>query len=303
MYSGKDRCFLGLFAMTVQDLEIVGMLALRQEGLSVCDIAERTGRSRGTVSRILRREQMSTHRRGPWDELTTEQQEQARMDYRRGYSLAYLKSVYGVQTSRLSKEFAGIPVPSQHKTGIERLLDLAPYVLEDYTEGAIGVREAARRFGVHEGTMQVFLQQRGVLKSRGAQSGIDNPQSKARQQVDSTDRDSGKYWARRTVELALGRKLPKGWVIHHMNENPRDQRQSNLWLFPLAQLHGAYHQRQSESLAAGGRVAASQTALENGGLWLPQLLAQLASSPETVERLLSCTPELPMPDQQESGLG
>ncbi len=225
------------------------------------------------------------------------------MDYRRGYSLAYLKSVYGVQTSRLSKEFEGIPVPSQHKTGIERLLDLAAYVLEDYTEGAIGVREAARRFGVHEGTMQVFLQQRGVLKSRGAQPGIDNPQSKARQQVDSTDRDSGKYWARRTVELALGRKLPKGWVIHHMNENPRDQRQSNLWLFPLAQLHGAYHQRQSESLAAGGRVAASQTALENGGLWLPQLLAQLASSPETVERLLSCTPELPMPDQQESGLG
>ena len=283
--------------------EVLQMLELRQDGKSVQQISAVLGRSPGTVARVLRREQMTTRRLGPWDGLSAEQQEQARRDYCRGYSLAYLKSVYGVQTARLRKEFEGIPAPSQHTTGIERLLDLAAYVLEDYTEGAIGVREAARRFGVREGTMQVFLQQRGVLKSRGAQSGTDNPQSKARQQVDPSDRDSGKYWARRTVELALGRKLPKGWVIHHMNENPRDQRQSNLWLFSSAPLHGAYHQRQSESLAAGGRVAASQTALENGGLWLPQLLAQLASSPETVEQLLSCTPELPMPDRQESGLG
>jgi transposase len=287
--------------LTVGKGEVQQMLKLRQDGKSLQEIAAVLDRSPGTVARVLRREQMTTKRLGPWDGLSAEQQEQARRDYQRGYSLLYLKSVYGVQTARLSKEFEGIPVPSQHTTGIERLLDLAAYVLEDYTDGAIGVREAARRFGVHEGTMRVFLQQRGVLKSRGAQPGIENPQSKARQQVDSSDRDSGKYWARRTVELALGRKLPKGWVIHHMNENPRDQRQSNLWLFPSAQLHVAYHQRQSESLAAGGRVAASQTALENGGLWLPQLLAQLASSPETVEQLLSCTPELPTPDRQGFG--
>lgn len=287
--------------MAVREGEVMQMLELRQEGKSIQEIARVTERSPGTVARVLRREEMCTRRLGPWDGLSTNQRERAKKDFCRGYSLSYLREVYGVELDRLRSEFAkaGLQKPSQHKTGIERLMDLAPYVLEDYTEGAIGVREAARRFGVHEGTMRVFLQQRGVLKSRGAQPGLENPQSKARQ-VGSADRDSGKYWARRTVELALGRKLPKGWVIHHMNENPRDQRQSNLWLFPATQLHSAYHMQQSESLAAGGRVAASQTALENGGVWLPQLLVQMQSEPETVEQLLSCTPELPMQDLQES---
>ncbi len=281
------------------------MLELRQDGKSIQEIAAAVGRSRTTVARVLRREQVSTRKLGPWDGLSKDQHEMAKSDYARGYSLAYLESVYGVGRKRLCLEFgkAGLQAPSQHRTGIERLLDLAAYVLEDYTEGAIGVREAARRFGVHEGTMQVFLQQRGVLKSRGAQPGIENPQSKARQTIQAADRDSGKYWARRTVELALGRILPKGWAIHHMNENPRDQRQSNLWLFPTAQAHVAYHQQQSESLAAGGTVAASQTALENGGLWLPRLLVLMQSEPETVERLLSYTPELPTPVRQESAPG
>jgi transposase len=290
--------------MAVREGEVMRMLELRHEGKSIQEIARVTGRSPGTVARVLRREEMCTRKLGPWDALSASQQEQAQKDFCRGYSLTYLREVYGVESDRLRSEFAkvGLQKPSQHTTGIERLVDLAPYVLEDYTEGAIGVREAARRFGVHEGTMRVFLQQRGVLKSRGAQPGLENPQSKARQ-VGSADRDSGKYWARRTVELALGRKLPKGWVIHHMNENPRDQRQSNLWLFPAAQLHSAYHMQQSESLAAGGLVAANQTALENGGVWLPQLLVQMQSEPETVEQFLSCTPELPTQDLQESEPG
>jgi transposase len=268
------------------------MQEMHRAGMSVAEIAETMGRSRATVSRMLRDAGANTARRGPWDLLTPFQQEQVRADYRRGYSLLYLKRLYGVDSTRLLKEMerAGIEPPSKHVTGIERLLDLEQEVLKDYLEGAVGAREVARRFGVHEGTMTVFLQQRGVLKTRGAQAGAENAASKARQ-VGAKDRDSGKYWARRTVELALGRPLPEGWVVHHMNENPRDQRQSNLWLFHTTGAHSTYHRRQSELMAAGGLVPASQTASESGGLWLPELIALLPSQPETVEQLLSRMPE------------
>lgn len=268
------------------------MLSLHREGLSVVQIADRMERTRSTVQRALQDAGVGTGRRGPWDHLTPFQQEQARTDYQRGYSVHYLSKLYGVTPARLLREFerAGLQPPSVHLTGYERLLDLAGEVLKDYLEGSVSAREVAKRFGVHEGTMTTFLQAKGVLKSRGAQEGTHNPASKARQ-VGSKDRDSGKYWARRTVELALGRQLPTGWVIHHMNENPRDQRQSNLWLFPSGGQHSSYHRQQSEILAAGGRVAASQTALENGGLWLPELLALLLSQPDKAEQLLSHTPE------------
>lgn len=276
------------------EAERLAMVAMREEGMTAEQIALETGRSRGTVTRMLRYQGASTGRQGPWDRLTPFQQEQVRKDYRRGYSMLWLRHVYGVDSRRLLREMelAGIEPPSKHATGIERLIDLEAEVLRDYQEEAVGTRDMARRFGVHEGTMRVFLEQRGVLKSRGGQAGGENPASKARQ-VGSKDRDSGKYWARRTVELALGRPLTAGWVIHHMNENPRDQRQSNLWLFPTTGQHSAYHRQQSEILAAGGRVAASQTASENGGLWLPELLGRLLSQPEIVEQLLSRTPETP----------
>lgn len=274
---------------------------LHRNGTAPTKIAQMTGRSYGTVMRMLKSSRMSTGKRGPWDFLTEEQKEQCKKDYARGYSRQYLSSVYGVTSERLRNEFekAGIENPSRHETGIERLNDCRQEVLHDYTTDAVGVREVARRFGVHEGTMKVFLSQHVELKKRGGQPGEKNGASKGKT-VDQKDRDHGKYWARRTVELALGKKLPKGWVIHHMNESPRDQRHSNLWLFPTADLHRQYHAQQSEILASGGLIPASQTASENGGLWLPELVVLMKSEPEKVEQLLSCRPESPMLDQQES---
>lgn len=254
------------------------------------------------MMRVLKSDRMSTTRRGEWDLLTEEQRQKCKTDYQRGYSLNYLSSVYGVGLTKIKKKMvaAGLESPSVHQSGIEKLYDCRDAVIHDYTTDAVGIREVARRFGVHEGTMKVFLSQHVELKSRGGQPGEMNAASRGRHQVDSSDRDHGKYWARRTVELALGKKLPKGWVIHHMNESPRDQRHSNLWLFPSAHQHRSYHAQQSEHLAAGGLVPASQTASENDGLWLPELLVLLRSEPDKVEQLLSCTQESPTSDQQES---
>lgn len=197
-----------------------------------------------------------------------------------GYAMGYLVEKYGVGLGALTKWTAHLPRPTQRVTGYEKLLDLEASVLRDYQEEGLGVRELKKRFGVHEGTMRSFLQAKGVLKTRGAQPGLHNPQSKARQ-VTEQDRDSGKYWARRVVEQALGKRLPQGWVIHHMNERPTDQTLTNLWLFPTTSAHSLFHQRQRENLTTGGQRSANRLALDSGGLWLPQILDRLQSEPDT----------------------
>lgn len=216
--------------------------------------------------------------------------ERVTQEYRYGYSLQYLGRVHGVTYTTLGKWLRHVEPPSKNTTGYERLVDLKESVLRDYLEEGANMRELRHRFGVHEGTMRSFLQAQGVLKSRGAQQGEYNPQSKAGR-VTSKERDAGKYWARRVVEQALGQPLAGGWVIHHMNECPTDQSPSNLWLFPSASHHSQYHQRQRENLTAGGQLAPSRLALGSGGVWWPQILDRLQDEPETVLRDLCGTPE------------
>ncbi len=61
-----------------------------------------------------------------------------------------------------------------------------------------------------------------------------------------------KYWATRRdqkiirehrciVEEYLGRPLTKEEVVHHINENKKDNRIDNLYLFPNGSSHSTYH--------------------------------------------------------------
>ena len=225
--------------------------------------------------------------------------QQIRAGYLRGYCFQHLSREFGIDAQALSKWLKGEQAPSRHVTGYERLEDLKDAVLEDYREEGVGMRELRKRFGVHEGTMRSFLQAQGVLKERGAQPGAHNPQSKAGR-VESKERDAGKYWARRVVEKALGEPLPKGWVIHHMNECPMDQTLTNLWLFPGNGQHSLYHQSLRRSLAEGGQLAPSRLASDNGGLWLPQILDRLQSAPGTALQTLFEMQGWPVPGRRSS---
>lgn len=222
-----------------------------------------------------------------WETLPPCRREVLVEDLQKGYSLFYLEQKHQISRAALGRwvEVYELARGSERTTGIEKLVELKEFVLSDYLEEGVGMRELKFRFGVHEGTMRTFLQMQGVLKGRGGQQGALNPQSKGRQ-VEIADRDSGKYWARRAVELTLGQKLPTGWVIHHMNECPTDQTMGNLWLFRGANQHSLFHQRQRENLTAGGQLPASRLAKDNGGLWLPEILDRLGCEPDTELRSL-----------------
>lgn len=66
------------------------------------------------------------------------------------------------------------------------------------------------------------------------------------------------------AELALGKPLPHGAVVHHVNEDGRDNTNSNLAIFPDRAYHNLIHLRM-RSLAATGR--ADMRKCEHCGEW------------------------------------
>lgn len=53
------------------------------------------------------------------------------------------------------------------------------------------------------------------------------------------------------VERVLGKRLPKGAVVHHVNHNPSDNRPSNLVVCPSNGYHSLIHQREIALAACG----------------------------------------------------
>lgn len=55
------------------------------------------------------------------------------------------------------------------------------------------------------------------------------------------------------AEAALGKRLPRGAVVHHVNEDPADNRGANLVICPDNAYHALIHQR-TRAIAACGRA-------------------------------------------------
>lgn len=257
------------------------ILLLRQQGRTGSEIAREVGCSISTACRVLKGHRPQKQP-SQWELLPGEVREEILQANAKGYSTSYLSRQYGIAYKRLLRELPHNPVAGT--TGLKKLESVEKELIEEYQKTSVGVREIAKRYGVQERTLQSFLQMRGLLKARGGQTGEHNPQKKEGR----TGCDNDRYWARQVVETSLGQKLPTGFVIHHMNEVPGDQTLSNLWLFQCNADHLKYHQWQLVNLQQGGLLVPNQLATRAGGLWLPQILALLASEPDTTVHDLLC---------------
>ncbi|HUT60111.1 MAG TPA: HNH endonuclease [Anaerolineae bacterium] len=77
------------------------------------------------------------------------------------------------------------------------------------------------------------------------------------------------YIARQIAAQCLDHAVPKGWNVHHMDENPANNDPANLALFPGKSEHAKYHQQLLRCQREGFPADASQLVSENGGFLLP----------------------------------
>jgi IS30 family transposase len=288
MQTGTTHARLAMPGREATEAEIQNILEMNRNGLTGSKIASLVGRSNSFVCRTIRDAENLLTELGSESAINDE----IRTLYRRGYSIGYLSKLRKFDSRKTAQIVQDIDPPSRHATGLDRLIDLQKNVEEDYLSNRVGSRDIAKRYGVQERTVIAFLQMKGYQKKRGAQSGEENPQTKKPSNQDT------KYWAKKVVETMLGQKLPAGFVVHHMNENPGDQTASNLWLFSDNLYHLRYHQRQLANLQQGGLLVANRLAKECGGLWLPQTICRLQELPGTtlsdlLDTLVSPTADLP----------
>jgi hypothetical protein len=104
------------------------------------------------------------------------------------------------------------------------------------------------------------------------------------------------YTARKVATVLFGEPIPKGWHVHHMNENPAYNDPTNLVLFPGNSQHMKYHQQLLKLQRAGVEVDATQLVLENDGRWLQLPPPQWRFSPETGQFVLLESQPLPTQD-------
>lgn len=116
----------------------------------------------------------------------------------------------------------------------------------------------------------------GVQRRIGKASGSLNPQWKGGR----SDADRNRYECYKIVVKFLGMLLPKGWIIHHLDENPNNNDLSNLALFPSSRIHLIHHQWLLKNHVEGHTDEAIQQVLKIGGHLLQPLPDRSQSEPD-----------------------
>lgn len=140
----------------------------------------------------------------------------------------------------------------------------------EYSSG-LSTNEIGRKYGVDGETIRRRLVRLGhPMRKRGEyeKRGERNHQWKGGKSFEQ-DRQYNKL-ARRVAEFCLGKKLSRQMVVHHHDENRKNNSFDNLWVFPSFSDHSRYHQQLLKIQFPIASMEANRLALENGGLRLPE---------------------------------
>lgn len=128
-------------------------------------------------------------------------------------------------------------------------------------------QEIGEQFGTSRKVVQKKLTQLNIPRRIGKAEGPKNPQWKGGKEIPVH------YFRRQSYEVAaicLKMPVPKGHVIHHIDENPKNNHPTNLMIFPNNSLHTKFHQLVLKNRWRVDSKEAIQKALEIGGVLLPK---------------------------------
>ena len=261
-------------------------------------VAEAMGLSQSTVSKVLRRNGIHIGRGGKqkkfdpqqfldlWNELHNAQEVAKRI----GTSDAY---VYQVLWTKF-----GIRCPRNHPNK----LDLPMEEIKDRYLGGESCAQIAETFDLSAERIRRRLRGYGVER-RSLKESVPRGKRNRFYKNGEGKKEVMHYYRRQSYEVAaicFGQPLPQGWIIHHLNENPRDNRPENLVLFQSAHDHSAHHTQLRVLRRKGQPIDAIQVALENGAQALPQPPHPILLELDTDQPDPSGSPALPETFQQLS---
>lgn len=185
--------------------------------------------------------------------------------YLSGKNLREIEAETGMRyagVGRILKKF-GIEIGKGNNN--PRKVFLPDSVGEMYLNG-MSEKEIGEQFGVSRKVVRRKLLQLKTPKRVGKAEGSKNPQWKG-----GKERTVHKYRRQvyEVVAICLKRPLQEGRVIHHIDENPKNNDPHNLMIFPSSSFHAKFHQKVLKSRWKVDSEEAIRFALENGGVLLP----------------------------------
>jgi transposase len=168
-------------------------------------------------------------------------------------SIGYVLGVLGLGTGKGSKS---------HKTK-----KAIPANFVDLYRSGLSCKEIGKLCGASSGLIRKRLIRENVQLRVGKASGDKNPQWKGGQV------ETMHYYRRQCYEVSaicLGKPVPRGYIIHHVDENPKNNNPRNLILFPSQKHHARFHQKVLSLRIPADSEEAILVALEIGGVPLPE---------------------------------
>ena len=168
-------------------------------------------------------------------------------------------------TTILHKKF-GIHVPR----GAYQKYDLPMDELAERYQAGETCGDIARSLNLPSERIRRRLTKHGVKIRSAAESVPKGKKNRFYKDGRGSSYRENKYQSKKVATEYLGRPLPVGWVVHHMDEDTKNLAHENLYLFPSIAYHSTYHVQLLGFQQKEIEVDAIQLALENGGRVLLQ---------------------------------
>jgi len=250
--------------MTPTDSEIIAAYKRLDNQIAT---ARELGCSQSHVSTVLRRNNIRIGRGGKqrkfveqdfldlWNQYHDTAEVADRIGTSRSYVTQVLWDKFGIRCPKVHPN--KIPLPMERIKRRYLAGESCAQIAQDFGLPAERIRRRLRSYGVPRRTLKQSVP-RG-RRNRFYKNG-------------KGKREVMHYYRRQAYEVAaicLGQPVPKGWIIHHVNANPRDNRPENLLLFESQGEHAAYHILLIDLRQTDPQVDSIRVALENGAQALP----------------------------------